>query len=165
MSRRQLLGFTLIELIIVIIILGIIAAIAAPILNEGFQSYFGIEGMGTAYAKSELALARLSRDLRQVGYTTAITTATATQLVFTADDNSTVTYSRTGNSLMRNSSVTGNQVLANNVTAINLSYFTSGGVATSTLSLIRYIGVNLTFATDSTTFTTWQLVNPRDMLP
>lgn len=64
-------GFTLVEIIMTIVIVGIISIIVGPILIQGFNSFFASAGMTDMDAQGKLAMERMSRDIR--GITTPAT--------------------------------------------------------------------------------------------
>jgi MSHA biogenesis protein MshO len=63
-SRAQR-GFTLVELVIVIILLGIISAVLAPILTSNVTAYTETRARADLTARGRLALERLSRELHR----------------------------------------------------------------------------------------------------
>ena len=58
-------GFTLIEMITVIVLLGIIAGILTPFIAKAMQAYTHSKARATLVDKGRLALERLSREVRQ----------------------------------------------------------------------------------------------------
>ncbi len=134
-------GFTLIELVIVIIITGIIIVIASRFLAVGLTSYRNASNLNGSYRNVQLAMERMSRDFRSVPAVSNISTATASTFTFTNSGGTSISYSLSGSNLMRNS-----QALASHVSALTFTYYTSAGSTTSTISAIRYIGVSVTFS-------------------
>jgi prepilin-type N-terminal cleavage/methylation domain-containing protein len=154
-------GFTLIELVIVILVTGIIAAGASNLLYKGFLAYIEGKNISNVQYQSQLALMRMGIDLRNIRSSSDITTATSSQLTFVDINGSTVSYSLSGGQLLRNS-----VALAPSVTSLSFTYYTSAGAATSTLTSIRYIVVTAVFASGnvsygySTTIYLWNITSP-----
>jgi prepilin-type N-terminal cleavage/methylation domain-containing protein len=152
-------GFTLIELIIVIVLLGIISVIATKMLAQGFNAYLTGKNILNADWQGRLAMERMVRDIRAIRSPTAgITTATATQLAFTDTNGTDIVYQVSGSNLMRNS-----QVLADGVQSITFSYFNQNGATTGVLSAIDYITIILNITQNNTTFSLTTSVNARNV--
>lgn len=60
----QMRGFTLLELLLVILITGILAVVVAPIINEPVRAYFAQPARGALVDAAELALRRMEREVR-----------------------------------------------------------------------------------------------------
>jgi len=88
MEKKKRKGFTLVELMVVILIVGILAAVAVPILRGKIDQAKWSEGAATAGAIRSAARAYYAEDpiaaVALVGL--ALTDATAAQLGFTAGD-------------------------------------------------------------------------------
>jgi len=137
-SRRSACGFSLVELVTVIIILGIVASGGALIMSRGFNVYFAGRDITRADWNGRLALERMTRDLREVRAPADITTMTATQIAYTDIFGSAVSYTRAGTTLTRNGTP-----LANNISAFNLSYLQRNGQsAAASASAVYYITVS-----------------------
>lgn len=77
-------GFTLIELVMVIIILGIIATTLAPVIQQNVTAFTDTRSRTELIAKGRLALQRLARELRHtVPYSIELLSATNIQFVTT----------------------------------------------------------------------------------
>lgn len=63
--RRQSNGFTMIELVITIILVGIVAAILAPVYRQAGEMFSDTQLRSELTARGRLALERLSRELRE----------------------------------------------------------------------------------------------------
>ncbi len=66
MSRRWTLGFTLIELIVVIVVLGIVALMTTSYLGLGAKMYAEAAGRDKLLSQSRFAVERITRELRNV---------------------------------------------------------------------------------------------------
>lgn len=145
-SRSSACGFSLVELVIVIIVLGIVASSGALVISRSFNAYFAGRDMTRADWQGRLALERMTRDLRDVRTATAsdITTMTATQITYNDTLNNNVIYNMSGTTLMRTQSgvATG---LADNISALNLSYLQKNGKsAAATAVQVCYITAQVT---------------------
>lgn len=62
-SRQR--GFTLIEMVMVVVLIGIIAGILAPFITQSVRAYVDTQSRTELVARGRLALERLNRELRQ----------------------------------------------------------------------------------------------------
>lgn len=149
MGRKQR-GLTLIELIIVIVILGILSAIVAETLFQGFKAFNTADPLTDVSWKAFDVIETIANDVHTIRSANDITTTTGTQFVFTNQSGSTVTYNVSGSTLTRNS-----QTLATGAT-LSLTYLDQNG-AVATASAVRYVRISVTIANSSgisSTFTT-----------
>lgn len=75
-------GFTLIELVVTIVLLGIISAALAPFFYSAVSGYFDSQARARLTGEGRLALERLSRDLREAD-PASISVSGGNQLSFT----------------------------------------------------------------------------------
>ena len=141
-------GFTLIEIIIVIVILAIASAITIKFLADSFGVYTMTVNQKTLLDEGKLALERMCRDIRDAS---SISGTTATSITFvrtnaTAQDSAgeSITFQLTGSSLQKVKAATG-YTMANNVTAFAVANATNEIQLTLTLSLTS--GENVTLQT------------------
>ena len=132
-------GFTLIELILVIVILGIIAGVSANVMSSSFKSSFDNQNITNADEQGRLSIERMIRDIHAIGSSGSIITATSTQFSFINTSGQTITYALSGTNLQRNGIN-----LADGISAISFGYYASNGTVTTTLANIRYINITLT---------------------
>jgi MSHA biogenesis protein MshO len=64
LTAKQVRGFTLIEMITVIVLLGIIAGILTPFIGKAMQAYVASQARASLVAKGRLAMERLAREVR-----------------------------------------------------------------------------------------------------
>lgn len=65
MSKHKFQGFTLIELIMVIVIIGILGTMTTKIITQPVKSYLDLQRRATLVDTAELALRRMQRDIRR----------------------------------------------------------------------------------------------------
>lgn len=140
-TMRTIKGFTLIEMIIVMVITGIIVVIAASIFRSGFTNYFAAVNATALSNQATYAMARMSKELQQAK---SFTAATATNMTFTTTNGSTISYSWSNPVITRTGSTA--QTLSNQVTSFSLSYYQSDFSATATLNLVRAVTISMTLS-------------------
>ena len=149
----------------VIVLLGIVTAVAAPFLSAGFQSYFIGKDISETDWQARVALERMSRELRSVRAPADLIITSANDITFTdVDGNSTRFCMGTVGScpgatgeLTRNS-----QPLATGISALTFSFLTKTGAATAVAANVFYITVAFT-ATQNTIVKSFQAtVSPRN---
>src|SRR3990170_2499140 len=164
--RKGIEGFSLIEIVVVCVLIGIIAAVIIPPLHQGVQSFAVTEARGDLTSQARQAATRMIRELRNIqkkaDNTPNITTgANATSITFVDVLDNTITFSLwasgscspTGNTVQRNS----NPLVAQ-VSSLQFRYFNGSNAELTTLPLsatdrnnVRRIMVTLTLAEGSLT--------------
>ena len=162
--RRRSAGFTLIELITVIVLLGILAAVGSNMLSDSFTTTRMVNAGYASESEARYALERLAREIREVKYLSAgnfcITTMTASQLVFqkpnagssdqtscaTASNTITISYSAPSLTLAY-ASPASSGTLTNAVNGFAFSYFQIDGTTAATGDTdVAFVLINLTVA-------------------
>lgn len=78
MSRLQRQrGFSLMEMVLSLIILGVIASVGARMLGTGFGSYFTAQNLGPTVTRGQLALERMVREIREANGCVTLSIGTA----------------------------------------------------------------------------------------
>ncbi len=162
-SLKKLKGFSLIELIVVIVIIGIFTAIGSQILSKAFSGYFDNKYLIEADWQARLALERMQRDIRAIRSPADITTAGASNLVFIDTSGNTITYSLSGTSLDRQTNASTVQVLADGIQSLTFSYYDENDAVTGTAANVRYITISLHVTLNNTNFTVMTSVYPRNL--
>ncbi len=101
MTRRQH-GFTLIELVMVIVITGVIAVILTQIFHQSFKTYLAAQNNAEIDWQGFLALERFANDVQSIRSPFDINTIAANQFVFVSNTGSTITYQLASGVLSRN---------------------------------------------------------------
>ncbi len=150
-------GFTLIELIIVITIIGIIAGVVGYILLGTVDAWTFKANRNDLLWDGRLAVNRMVREIREIKDLTSVTTASSSQLRFTNINNNSITYSLSGAGLNRTKDGTAN-ILAQNVSSLSFTYYDSGGASIATPAVspsatnIKRVRVNLTLTNGGQNF-------------
>ena len=150
-------GFTLIEIVIVCVLIGIIAAVIIPPLHQGAQSFTASETRGDLTSQARQASTRIVRELRNIqkepNNTPNITTAAASSITFVDVLDNTITFSLSASTLQRNS----NPLVAQ-VSSLQFRYFNGTNAELTALPLsatdrdnVRRIMMTLTLAEGSLT--------------
>jgi len=158
-------GFSLMEIVVVCVLIGIIAAVIIPPLHQGVQSFAVTETRGDLTSQARQAATRMIRELRNIqkegDNTPNISSANATSITFADVLDNTITFclwasgscSPTGNTVQRNSNP-----LVEQVSGLQFRYFNGSNVELTTLPLsatdrnnVRRIMVTLTLAEGSLT--------------
>ncbi|MBI5874513.1 MAG: type II secretion system protein [Deltaproteobacteria bacterium] len=172
-------GFTLIEVIMVIILMGIIGSTAAMIIFQGARSYGEEEVRKDLTTQGRFAIERMAREIRLIGCNVAgnncipsatyITTMGLTELRFININIEGKGFRLDGSgniTLCRNQTVcAGNEdILANNVSALTLEYCKQGETSpacTASNTDVWTIIANLTLTRDNQSVNFRIQVHPR----
>lgn len=153
-------GFTLLELVVAITVLGTLAAVGSQILASGVQAFEASQAAVTTLSKAQYASERLARELRGVTYSGgsyAITFPSTTQITFTrSDGTSTDTVDLrfiAPNLTLTYGSVVGTYVLSDQVVAATFTGYRSDGVTqTTNAALIAYVDLQMTWSDGGTQY-------------
>lgn len=149
-------GFTLIEIVVVIIILSIISAITINFLISSMKIYTMTMNQKTLYDEGKLALERMCRDIRDArSITSPGSGGSGSSITFirnnaTAQDvaGETIAFQLTGSTLEKvKASPSVTSALASNVSTFTVTRGTSNDEITLVLSLSLTSGENVTFQT------------------
>ena len=155
-SDRRQHGFTLVEVVIAIVVMGILAAVGSSMISDTFKTARIVDASQGSADQARYAMERLAREIREVkavGGSYSIGTMGPTTMVFTRTINGadvTVTIAKSGNNLTLGYSspaVTSN--LATQVTGFALDFLKLDNTATVSAADVRFVVITLT-VTDAT---------------
>ncbi len=136
----------MIELIMTIVIGGIIAVTAGPLILQGINSYFQSRDMTEMDGQAKPVMERMVREIRGIANpATDISTMTGSQLTFTLNGNS-ISYTLSGNQLRRNSNP-----LTANVSSLAFFYYQNNWTST-TANPTQVWRIKIQFQLSSQTF-------------
>lgn len=151
-------GFSLVELIVVIVLTGILAALGAQMLGKTVESFAFSRDVTKGDWQARVALERLTRDLRMVRAPANLTIVPATAITFSDTDGNNVNYSLSGSNLMRNT-----QPLADGISGLAFTYLRSdGNTAAASTSEAYYITVSFDVSRSTATTSLRATVHPRN---
>jgi prepilin-type N-terminal cleavage/methylation domain-containing protein len=162
--RPRMEGFTLVEIVITIVIVGIIAGVAAEIIMQGVRAYSSGQFRSNVRYQADLAAERMAREIRLIRSRTAtdIPLWNATDLSFMDINNNQVRF-QLNNGVIRRSQDGGAtwQALATGVSALTLSYYRNDGVTAATSAPeIWYIAIDVIDQQDAETLEVRTRVHP-----
>ena len=171
-GRRH--GWTLVELLTVIIILAVVSAVGARLLSGMFQSYFAARDITSSDAQARVAFERMTRELRQIRSATAtdLDVASAAQVRFIDMDGNGVCFYRDAatNRLMRSADgpasacgTTSAQPLADFVSGLSFFYYLNDGSGLAgAATAVYYVTVRVNVQDNDVSDTLRATIHPRN---
>ncbi len=167
-------GWTLVELVMVIVLVGSLAAMGAGLLSSVFRSYFASRDITSSDGQARAAFERITRELRQVRSATAtdLDIASATQLRFIDTDGNGVCFYRdaANNRLMRSADgpatacgTTSAQPVSDFVSGLSFFYYLNDGITTTaTVASVSYVTVRVNVKDNVVIDTLRATIHPRN---
>lgn len=143
---RTIKGFTLIEMVVVMVITGIVTAIAATMISAGFTSYFTGVNVTALNNQATIAMLRMSKELKQA---TGFSAINATNTTFTTTAGSTITYNWSNPNLIRTGASA--QTLSNQMTSFSLAYYQANFSVTAIPTDVRAVTITMTLGNGNET--------------
>jgi prepilin-type N-terminal cleavage/methylation domain-containing protein len=146
-------GFTLIELVITLIVVGVLATVGATIMSNAFRAYLLGREIANDDWQGRFALERMTRELRTVQSPAALTIG-ASQVTFSDFTGKSITYRLTGTVLERSENGVGGpyQPLADSVSALAFTYLQNDGQTTAaSANAVYFITATVTVASSNLT--------------
>ncbi len=137
MLKNSSKGFTLIEIIVVIVILSIVSAISIKFVADSLRIYTMTVNQKTLFDEGKLALERMCRDIRDAQSITSVTagppgsiTFTRTHLTATDNSNDSITFGQdtvpNPDTLVKTNNSTGTSgILAGNINSFTVANATN----------------------------------------
>jgi len=172
-ARRPERGWTLIEVVVVLIILAIVVAVGGRMMTGMLQSYFAARDITSSDAQARVGFERMTRDLRQIRSATAtdLDVASAVQVRFIdADGNGVCFYRDAATSrLMRSADgpstacgATSPQPLSDFVSGLSFFYYTNALATTATPTAVYYVTVKVSVQDNDVSDTLRATIHPRN---
>jgi prepilin-type N-terminal cleavage/methylation domain-containing protein len=177
MKRRRapMHGWTLIEMVTVLIIFSIVVAVGANLMSGMFRSYFTARDITGSDAQARVAFERMTRELRQIRWTAAGTdldVASTAQFRFNDSDGNGVCFYRdaVNNRLMRSADgpasacgTTNPQPLSDFVTGLLFVYYANDGSTTTAVAAnVFYVTVRVDIQDNQVTDRLRATIHPRN---
>ncbi len=143
-------GFTLVELVMTMVLIGIVAFIVADAMLTGIRAFFVTDYRKEALDNGRIAVERMTREMRNVRSLSDIETANASQFCFINVNGVRISFRYANPNIIREEGgaacpgVAGN-TLATNIDAFTFSYIQADGTPDpAPPAKTRMIGINLT---------------------
>lgn len=158
MKRQRQAGFTLIELVAVIVIMGIISVVTGRILLASFNTFITSQNISEIDWNGLLTMEVFTNDVHDIRSANDISTINATSFSFVNSAGTSVSYALSGSTLLRNSAV-----LASGVQSVAFDYRDTNYVATATPGNVRYILLTVNFTQNNLTLPFATMAGTRGM--
>ena len=138
-------AFTLIELVIVIVLIGILSATGSLLLRQTFKGYFTGENITDLANKTNIATSNLMRELKSAE---TISVIGANTLTFVNQLGQTVVIDLSGTTLRRSVNGAGAQTLCTQVISVAFAYVDQAFATTAVANNVRFLTMQLVASTN-----------------
>lgn len=122
-------GFTLIELVITMTIIGIIAYVAAQAITAGTRTYFSTDYRKEALDQARVAMERMTREVRTLRDSSSVITSSSTRFNFTDSGGNNIDFNYANPNITRNGNT-----LATGISAMTFAYVRNDGTVDAVFS-------------------------------
>lgn len=160
-------GFTLIEIVMVIVLLSIIAGIGVPLLIAVNDGWLIAKRRNQLSEGARVSIDRMIREMRMVSNLTSVVAANSTRFQFVDISNNNITYDLNNSTIRRTISGTVD-ILVAEVSSLDFTYYNLNGSTISTPVVgpsdtdIRRIEIDFTL-TNSSNLSFFSQVSPRNL--
>jgi len=155
-------GFSLIELVIVIVLLGVVASIGGMVLRAGLLSYLQSKEASKAGGQINLAFERFCRELRRA--ISIQSPLQSTDITFTDSNGLSVRYYQQSNQWLRSENGGAAWPIADSIASLSMQYANTNLATTSTASDVVSIKISVTFNRQGSSETLSTTIAPRALL-
>ena len=152
MKRRP--GFSIIELLMVIVIIGALFSLGGILLSVGFTGYFSSGQMSSNASHANIAMANIMRDIQSASSITSLSSG-ATLITYVNHAGDSVVISLTGTTLSRDVSGGGAKTLCMNISSATVGFFAedlSRITLPAQVSLVRFVTLKLVLTNRDTSY-------------
>lgn len=143
MNRSK--GFTLIELMIVIVLMGILCGLASRILTQTFRAWLTAKSITSMENKVNIAMETVIREIKSAQGLIAIDSSSVTFINQAGDS---IQIGKNGTNLQRSVNNAGAQTICNQIATTRFSWFDQTLASTPTAANVRFLTLQLV-ATDN----------------
>ena len=163
--RPRAVGFTLLELVLTLVVIGILSAVAAPVLRTGLEAYLLGRDIAEIDWQGRIAAERMTRELRAIRAPADLTITSASDITFIDLDGNTIRYCMgavggcpgVAGELMRNT-----EPLASGISALVFSFLTRAAAPTGAPASVFYVGFSFTATQNANAKSYSATVSPRN---
>ena len=143
-TMRTTKGFTIIEMVIVMVIASVIMVASSYLMVQGFDTYFAGVNLSSLNTQANMAMTRMSKELQEA---ISFSSISATSVAFTTTTGHTITYTYSGTTLTRKDQQGLNtaQTLATSVSGLTFYYYDYTFTTTAVLTSIQAVTISMTF--------------------
>lgn len=158
-QQKQMRGFTLIEMVVSMVVIGILASVGAVVIANGVEAYNATTTAMETLAKLRYATERMGREIRSMeynggAYQLSTSYPSDTTMQFTRSDGTQVTIAQSGASItMEYDSISGGaRTLTDQVGAFSLNYYQDDGTNATGAANVAFVEINLTLTQNSASY-------------